>query len=195
MDSTFRRAVFLDRDGVINVNRPENVTSWQEFVFEAGALPALAQLAASDFVLIVVSNQSGIGRGQMTRATVDEIHAQMQDAIERAGGRIDRIYYCPHAPQDGCACRKPAPEMLLRAHTELGVALEQSFFVGDWIDDVRAARNAGVTPLLVRTGRGISALEEIRRAELPPPAIFENLAHAVEWILEQHEPVGLKTSA
>lgn len=192
MYSTFRRAVFLDRDGVINVNRPDNVTSWQEFVFEDGALAALQRLAASDYFLIVVSNQSGIGRGQMSRATVDDIHAQMRDAIERAGGRLDRIYYCPHAPQDHCVCRKPAPEMLLRARAELGVVLEQSFFVGDWIDDVRAARNAGVTPLLVRTGRGASALEEIQRANLLPPAIFENLAHAVEWILEQPEPVGLK---
>lgn len=192
MYSISRRAVFLDRDGVINVNRPDNVTSWHEFVFEDGALSALAQLAASDLYLIVVSNQSGIGRGQMTRATVDDIHARMRDAIERAGGRLDRIYYCPHAPQDHCACRKPAPEMLFRARAELGVVLEQSFFIGDWIDDVRAARNAGVTPLLVRTGRGISALQEIERANLTPPAIFENLAHAVEWILEQSEPVGAK---
>lgn len=180
-----KRAVFLDRDGVININRPHNVTSWQEFVFESGALSALARLAATDFSLVVVSNQSAIGRGQMTRAAVDEIHAQMQRAIERAGGRLDRIYYCPHAPQEQCACRKPSPEMLWRGRAELGVDLTQSFFIGDWIDDVRAARGAGVTPLLVRTGRGLAAQQEIERSALPPPLIFENLAAAAEWIFKQ----------
>ncbi|RIK16819.1 MAG: D-glycero-beta-D-manno-heptose-1,7-bisphosphate 7-phosphatase [Chloroflexi bacterium] len=184
-----KRAVFLDRDGVININRPHNVTSWQEFVFESGALSALARLAATDFSLVVVSNQSAIGRGQMTRAAVDEIHAQMQRAIERAGGRLDRIYYCPHAPQEQCACRKPSPEMLWRGRAELGVDLTQSFFIGDWIDDVRAARRAGVTPLLVRTGRGLAAQQEIERSALPPPLIFENLAAATEWIFKQTQAV------
>lgn len=185
MNSHRNRAVFLDRDGVINVNRPNNVTAWHEFVFETGSLPALVRLAETDFQLIVVSNQSGIGRGQMTRSTVDEIHAQMKRVIEHAGGRLDRIYYCPHAPQDQCTCRKPSPEMLLNGRADLDLDLTQSFFIGDWIDDVRAARNAGVTPLLVRTGRGADALQEILRANLPLPDIFDNLAHAVAWILEQ----------
>lgn len=182
-----RRAIFLDRDGVINMNRPNNVTSWQEFVFETGSLSALVRLAATDFCLIVVSNQSGIGRGQMTSATVDEIHAQMRRVIEDAGGRIDSIYYCPHAPEDRCACRKPSPEMLLRGQTEFELDLARSFFVGDWVDDVRSARSAGVTPLLVRTGRGERALQEIQRADMPLPESFENLLRAAEWILELEE--------
>ena len=192
MNSHRNRAVFLDRDGVINVNRPNNVTAWHEFEFETDSLDALVRLSETDFHLIVVSNQSGIGRGQMTRATVEEIHAQMKRTIELAGGRIDRIYYCPHTPQDQCSCRKPSPEMLLNGRTELELDLVQSFFVGDWIDDVRAARNAGVTPLLVRTGRGDKALEEIRRANLPLPDTFENLAHAVDWILDQQQPRELR---
>ncbi len=183
--SPVQRAVFLDRDGVINVNRPHNVTSWQEFVFEDGALSALARLAASAFVLVVVSNQSAVGRGQMTRAALDEIHAQMQRAIERAGGRLDRVYYCPHAPQDQCACRKPSPAMLLRGRAELAIDLAQSFFIGDWIDDVRAARAAAATPLLVRTGRGIVARQEMERLGLALPLEFENLAGAAEWLLER----------
>lgn len=178
-------AIFLDRDGVINVNRPDNVTSWHEFEFETGSLPALVRLAETDYCLIIVSNQSGIGRGQMTRAAVDEIHAHMRRVVELAGGRIDGIYYCPHAPEQRCTCRKPSPEMLLRGKTEFDLDLAHCFFVGDWIDDVRAARNAGVTPLLVRTGRGESALLEIQRANLPLPEMFDNLSHAVEWILER----------
>ena len=180
-----KRAIFLDRDGVINVNRPDNVKAWDEFVFESGSLDALVRLGASDFYLIVVTNQSGIGRGHMTHETVEHIHAQMAHVIKTQGGRIDRIYYCPHAPEDKCACRKPSPEMLLRGQRELDIDLTQSFFIGDWIDDMRAARNAGATPLLVRTGRGERALQEILQTNFAEPHIFENLAHAVEWILKE----------
>lgn len=179
-----RRAIFLDRDGVINVNRPDNVKQWDEFCFENGSLDALARLGASEYCLIVVSNQSGIGRGHMSAETVDMIHARMVQAIVQAGGRIDRIYYCPHAPAENCSCRKPSPEMLERGRTDLDLDLARSFFIGDWIDDVRAARNAGAVPLLVRTGRGAHALEEIHKTEMPLPQVFENLAAAVTWILE-----------
>ncbi|HZQ06513.1 MAG TPA: D-glycero-beta-D-manno-heptose 1,7-bisphosphate 7-phosphatase [Anaerolineae bacterium] len=180
-----KRALFLDRDGVINKNRPDNVKAWDEFEFEAGSLEALARLEATDFSLIVVSNQSGIGRGQMTAATVDAIHTRMLEQIAYAGGRIERVYYCPHTPEAQCTCRKPSPEMLLRGRDELGIELAHSYFVGDWVDDVHAAYNAGVTPLLVLTGRGASALEQIRAAGLPPPPVFKNLAAAVDWILEK----------
>ncbi len=185
-----RRALFLDRDGVINKNRPDNVKAWDEFEFEAGSLEALARLDASDFSIIVVSNQSGIGRGQMTTATVDAIHARMMEQVTRAGGRIEGVYYCPHTPEDQCPCRKPSPEMLLRGRDEFGIELARSYFIGDWVDDVRAAYNAGVTPLLVLTGRWVAALEEIRAAGLPPPPVFKNLAAAVDWILEG-EPLDL----
>lgn len=185
MNNLFRRAIFLDRDGVINVNRPNNVKQWSEFCFENGAREALARLSRRDYFLIIVSNQSGIGRGQMTRAAVDEIHARMVLEIERAGGRIDRIYYCPHAPEEQCACRKPSAEMLRRGGAEFALDLGQSFFVGDWIDDVRAARDAGVTPLLVRTGRGEAAVQEMQRVEIPLPEIFTDLSQAVDWILQR----------
>lgn len=179
-----RRAVFLDRDGVINVNRPNHVTSWDEFVFEQGSLEAMLRLGATKFVLVIVTNQSAIGRGQITHETVQTIHAELTRIIETRGGRIDRIYYCPHAPEDKCTCRKPAPEMLLRGQTEFNLDLAGSYFIGDWIDDVRAAHNAGATPLLVRTGRGERAIQEIGTHKLPVPRIFENLAQAVEWILD-----------
>jgi len=180
---TKRRAVFLDRDGVINVNHPDNVTHWDLFRFEEGSLAALARLRESDFYVIVVSNQSGIGRGQMSHAIVQEIHSRMISEIERAGGRIDRVYYCPHTAEEKCACRKPAPAMLWRGRDEFTLSMSDSFFVGDWIDDVRAARNAGVTPLLVRTGRGERALAEMQNIGMSLPEVFGNLAQAVEWIL------------
>lgn len=187
--SRMKRAVFLDRDGVINKNRPDNVKIWDEFEFELGAQEALARLGATDFQIAVISNQSGIGRGQMTSATVDAIHLQMIQMLARIGGRIDGIYYCPHRPEDGCTCRKPSPELLLRARDELNLDLPHSYFIGDWVDDVRAARSAGVTPVLVLSGRGTRALEKIQEAAIPPPRVVENLGAAVEWIL-QNEAVG-----
>lgn len=181
------RAIFLDRDGVINVNRVDNVRTWDQFVFESSSLEALARLGGAAFRLVVMTNQSGIGRGHMTQATVDEIHAQMLRAIERAGGRIDRIYYCPHLPDDGCACRKPLPGMLWRGRDELNLDLERSFLIGDWSDDIRAARSAGVTPILVRTGRGERALAELVKHGEEIPEVTADLAEAVEWILEREK--------
>lgn len=181
------RAIFLDRDGVINVNRADNVRTWEQFVFEEGSLEALARLGASGFILIVITNQSGIGRGHMTRATVDEIHFKMKQEIARAGGHIEQVYFCPHIPEDACRCRKPSPEMLLRGRDEFNLDMARSYFIGDWVDDVRAARAAGVIPLLVRTGRGRDALMEIAARGVPAPLVFENLARAVEWILEKEK--------
>ena len=179
------RAIFLDRDGVINVNRVDNVRTWEQFVFERDALRALARLAPTDFRLIVLTNQSGIGRGHMSEATVQEIHRRMIFEIEHVGGRIDRVYYCPHVPEDECTCRKPSPEMLLRGRDEFALDLAHSYFIGDWVDDIRAARNANAFPILVRTGRGESAITEMRAQGIALPEIFENLAAAVEWILQE----------
>lgn len=181
------RAILLDRDGVINRNRPDNVKTWEEFEFEAGSLSALARLRATTFRLIVISNQSGIGRGHMTTETVEAIHARMSDEIALAGGRLDRIYYCPHKPDDGCLCRKPSPGMLLRGRDEFGLDLGKSYLVGDWVDDITAARKAGVTPVLVRTGRGAQAMAEMERQGIPLPVVVENLASAIEWILDRDQ--------
>lgn len=182
-----QRAVFLDRDGVINLNRPDNVRSWEQFIFEPGALDALRRLGASDLLVLVVTNQSGIGRGHMTQETVEDIHARMRAHIEGVGGRITQVYFCPHIPDDNCICRKPSPGMLLQGRDEFGLDLAQAYFIGDWVDDIRAARAAGVTPLLVRTGRGEKALAEMQTLEMPLPIILDNLSAAVDWILQQED--------
>src|SRR5512146_1859854 len=120
---TKRRAIFLDRDGVINHNRPDHVKSWDEFVFLPRALDALKHLAAMDFVTIVVSNQAAINRRLMGDDVVRDIHSRMSAAIQNAGGRIDGVYYCPHKPEEHCDCRKPMPGMYLRAARENGIDL------------------------------------------------------------------------
>ncbi len=177
------RTVFLDRDGVINVNRVDHVKTWSEFEFIDGAAEALARLASTDFLIVVVSNQSAIGRQLVTRAGVEDIHARMLEAIARAGGRIDRVYYCPHLPVENCACRKPRVGLVLEASRELNIDLKASYFIGDTLEDVATARVVGCTPLLVRTGRGAAEADALKRSGLKKPVVVKDLAAAVNWIL------------
>lgn len=154
LDSPVCRAVFIDRDGVICRNRDDHVKSWEEFVFLPGALEALARLASTDLYVVVVTNQAAINRNMVTREMVEEIHDRMLVAIEIAGGRVDRIFYCPHRPDEGCPCRKPEPGLLLKAADELDLDLSQSYFIGDAETDLIAARKVGCRRYLVLTGRG-----------------------------------------
>lgn len=148
-----RAALFLDRDGVLNENRPGHVRSWEEYRFLPGVKDALARAARTEFAIVVVTNQSVIGRGFATRNTVEDIHRRMTAEIAASGGRVDAVYLCPHAPEDGCDCRKPRPGMLLAAAREMGLDLARSWMVGDAATDVAVAQAAGVRPVLVLSGR------------------------------------------
>jgi len=153
--SKMRRAVFVDRDGVICRNRDDHVKSWEEFEFLPGALEALARLAQSDLYIVVVTNQSVVNRHLVSPAVVKQINERMVKAVTTEGGRIERVMWCPHRPEEGCACRKPAPGMLLRAAQELDIDLSHSYVVGDAKSDVQAGRAAGCEHrYLVLTGRG-----------------------------------------
>jgi D-glycero-D-manno-heptose 1,7-bisphosphate phosphatase len=174
-----KAAVFLDRDGVINRDRPDYVKSWEEFEFLPGVLEAFRVLASGPHQVVVVSNQSGIGRGLVGRGTVDEIHAHMTEAVRRSGGRIDAVYYCPHRPDEDCPCRKPRPGLILRAARELDIDLAASWLVGDDLRDLETAEAAGVRPVLVRTGHGRD-LTETRLVRVSYPFdVFEDLLEAV----------------
>jgi D-glycero-D-manno-heptose 1,7-bisphosphate phosphatase len=144
--------VFLDRDGVIIRNRADYVKSWEEVEVLPGALDALARLAAAGHRAVVVTNQSAIARGLVSVATVDDIHHRLDRIIEAAGGAITAYYICPHAPEDGCACRKPQSGLLLRARDELSIDLGAAYLIGDQLIDMEAARAAGCTGVLVQTG-------------------------------------------
>ena len=147
------RAVFLDRDGVIN-RKPlegEYVTRWEEMEILPGVASAIGLLNQADFRVIVVTNQRCIAKGLVTSAKVEAIHQRMCRALGEAGGRIDGVYYCPHEKQPPCTCRKPAPGMLLLAAREHKIDLTGSWMVGDSDIDVAAGRSAGCrTALLVR---------------------------------------------
>lgn len=182
---TLTPAIFVDRDGVINANRPDHVKRWEEFVFLPGALEALQSLAAQTWPVIVITNQAIIGRGIAPAAIVDDIHARMRAVVAAAGGRIDDVYLCPHRPEDGCDCRKPRPGMLLRAAREHGLDLSRSYFIGDALSDAQAAAAAGAMPIFVASGRGA----EQRAALLADPwlrgtRVVDDLPAAVGVILE-----------
>lgn len=174
-----KTALFLDRDGVINRDRPGYVRSWEEFEFLPGVLEAFRFLASEPLAVVVVSNQSCIGRGLVSRETVDEIHSRMTEAVRRSGGRIDAVYYCPHRPDEDCACRKPRPGLLLRAARELDIDLASSWFIGDDLKDLEAAKAAGVRPVLVRTGHGRHLPEERLARVSYPFDTYEDLLEAV----------------
>lgn len=180
-----RRAIFLDRDGVISVNRSDYVKSWNEFSFLPRALDALRRLATTKFVIAVTTNQSVVARGLATDAMLREIHARMLAEVERAGGRIDAVYYCPHKPGDGCDCRKPKPGMYQRAARELNLDLTQSIVIGDAFDDIAAAQTIGAQPILVLTGRGQSQHDEMTHNNHTGYTVVDDLMDAVDWIARE----------
>jgi D-glycero-D-manno-heptose 1,7-bisphosphate phosphatase len=177
-----KRAVFLDRDGVINVNRPDYVKSWQDYQFLPGVFEPLRLMARSQWAVVVISNQSCIGRGLVDVAVVEDIHRAMALEIRRQGGRVDAVFYCPHRPDEGCDCRKPQPGLLLRAARELGLELTRSYLVGDAVSDVEAALAAGCSPIMVLTGRGAGQVGLLRQRGYHQVPIVRDLAEAVALI-------------
>lgn len=178
-------ALFLDRDGVIIENRDHYVLSWTDVEFLPGALEALASLRDAPLRIVIVTNQSPIGRGLVDRATIEDINARVIAAIETAGGRIDAAYICPHAPADGCDCRKPQPGMLRQAAADLNIDLSQSVMVGDALTDIGAGQSAGVAEaVLVRTGRGARQEQLPTAATMPPFRVLDSLAAVVAALPE-----------
>lgn len=152
------RAIFLDRDGVICENRSDHVKSWDEFEFLPGAKESVAALSQLGMPIIVVTNQAIVGRGMVPARVVDDIHRRMVTELEERGGRINRVVYCPHRPEDHCTCRKPEPGMLYQVADEMGIELSDSYLVGDAATDLIAGQQAGCQLFLVLTGRGLQQL-------------------------------------
>jgi D-glycero-D-manno-heptose 1,7-bisphosphate phosphatase len=146
-------AIFLDRDGVINRERSDYVKQWNEFEFLPNVLSALQQLATLHIPILVITNQSAIGRGLVSMPVVNTIHRRAQMQIQAAGGRIDGFFICPHRPDENCACRKPKPGLLFQAATAYRLDLWRCVFIGDTLTDLQAARCAGCRAILVESGR------------------------------------------
>lgn len=158
-----RRLVLIDRDGVINRDSDQYIKRVAEWQPLPGSLEAIADLTQAGFAVVVITNQSGIGRGLFSRDALEEIHAKMRRAVEAAGGEIAGIYFCPHRPEDACECRKPKPALLLEAAADFGIALNDVAFIGDKPSDVEAALAAGARPVLVGTGEWAGVPATIER--------------------------------
>lgn len=179
-----RPAVFLDRDGTLVIERGY-LTDPADIELTPGTARALRRLADAGYLLVVVSNQSGVGRGFFSAATVHAAMARLRALLRAAGVELDAIYFCPHRPEAGCACRKPGTLLLERARDDLEISLARSAMVGDKLLDAETGRRAGARGLLVRTGYGRD--EEGRAAALDPAvapdAVVEDVAAAADWIL------------
>ncbi|MBD3647324.1 MAG: D-glycero-beta-D-manno-heptose 1,7-bisphosphate 7-phosphatase [Pseudomonadales bacterium] len=154
MPDTHGKLVILDRDGVINHDSPDYIKSPDEWIPISGSIEAIARLSQAGYRIYLATNQAGVGRGLFSEETLHDIHDKLEQAVENAGGRIEAIFYCPHHPDDGCGCRKPAPGMLMDIAEHAGVDIRGQVYVGDSMKDIEAARAAGCKPVLVLTGNG-----------------------------------------
>ncbi len=176
----FTRVVFVDRDGVINRDRDDYVKSVAEFEFLPGTPEALARLYNDGWTLFIVSNQASIAKGLMSLDELDRINEVIRTRVAEAGGMIEKMYYCPHHPDEKCACRKPLPGMLHQARQDYGIELSRAVFVGDAERDIMAGKAAGCKTVLVLSGK-LTALDA---AEVTPAPdhIAVDLSAAADWI-------------
>jgi len=180
---TGKPAIFLDRDGTLNegvgyVNHPSR------FVLFPWTVEAIRAIRDEGFLAVMITNQSGVGRGYFSEEMLRGVHGDFQRLLEAAGTALDGIYYCPHRPDEGCECRKPKPGMLLRAEKELGCDLSRSWMVGDNRSDLETAWSVGARAALVRSGDGEGNLAyQAQSWPRQPDLIAANLHRAVCDIL------------
>jgi D-glycero-D-manno-heptose 1,7-bisphosphate phosphatase len=168
------KLVVLDRDGTINHDSDQYIKSPAEWKPIKGSVEAIARLTQAGYHVVVATNQSGIARGLFDTAALNAIHGTMQRAVQQAGGRIDAIFFCPHAGESDCDCRKPKPGMLLEIGKRMNTPLAGVPMVGDALRDLQAAAAAGARPVLVLTGKGRSTRDH---GGLPPGTeVFADLA-------------------
>jgi D-glycero-D-manno-heptose 1,7-bisphosphate phosphatase len=179
-----RPAVFLDRDGTL-IRETGYLSDPEAVELLSGVGPALRSLSEAGYPLIVVSNQSGIARGMYSAARAHAVMARLRERLREQGVELDAVYFCPHRPEDGCACRKPRTGLFERAAEDLGLALGESVTIGDKAIDVAAGRAAGGGVVLVRTGYGREEEEKFMTAGPQPDAVCDDLAAAAEWILDR----------
>ncbi len=170
------KAVFLDRDGTININKPEYTHKKEDFKLFPETVPALKKLSKTDYKIIIVTNQSGIARGYFKEVEVKKLHKWMASDFKKRGIRIDKVYYCPHGPDDNCFCRKPKPGMLLKANKDFGLNLSKSWFIGDGKVDVIAGREANVKTIKI----GEKTPKDLK---LEPNYYAKNVLEAVNIII------------
>lgn len=183
------KAVFLDRDGTIN----EEVSYLSE-VEQVKILPnsakAIKLLNEHDFKTIIITNQSGVARGYFTSQMLEDINDHLKNELLREGAVIDAIYYCPHHPDDGCDCRKPASGLIEKAAYDFDIDLTSSYIVGDKLIDLETGERVGCRTVLVLTGYGHDEAKKIGKSNIRPEHVAQDLYYAVLWILEKSGTEG-----
>lgn len=187
MQSTIN-LIILDRDGTINEDRDDFVKSADEWVPLPGSLEAIARLNQAGWQTVIATNQSGLGRGLFDMAALNAMHAKMNSMLARVGGRVGAVFFCPHAPEDQCGCRKPLPGLYEKIGERYGVDLKKVPVVGDSVRDLEAAIAVGAPPHLVRTGKG-AALGDAQIAQLqkqiPALQVHADLAAFAEHMIQR----------
>ena len=167
------KLLILDRDGVINFDSDAYIKSVEEWIPLPGSIEAIAQLSKAGWTVAVATNQSGIARGYYDVATLEAMHESLRSLVAGQGGELGLVVYCPHGPDEGCACRKPKPGMLQTIAAHYGADLAECWFVGDSLGDLQAAQAVDAQPVLVKTGKGLQTLAK----DLPVNTlIFDDLA-------------------
>ena len=188
-------SIFLDRDGVLIENRSDYVRDWSHVKVIPEAIRALSLAPIKKYKVVIVTNQSVVGRGLLLLRTAQEINQRLVKLIRDCGGQIDEVYMCPHKPDDGCSCRKPQPGLLLQAAKELSLDLQRSWMIGDAWTDIQAGEAAGTRgTILLKTGRGTRQLLQGHPEKMPGNLVFDNLLLALESIfsIDDHPQIGPK---
>jgi D-glycero-D-manno-heptose 1,7-bisphosphate phosphatase len=180
--------LILDRDGVINQDSDDYIRCVDDWVPIPGSIKAIADLSRAGYHIAVATNQSGLSRGYFTLDDLEEIHALLCRQVEEYGGTIAGIFYCPHLPEEGCSCRKPATGLLRAIEQEIQLSAQGAFFIGDSMKDLQAASAYGCKPVLVETGKGVGTLASLQSGEatLHYPhevPVYRDLAEATKAIL------------
>lgn len=173
--------IILDRDGVINFDSDEYIKSPEEWQAIPGSLAAIAALNRAGYKVLIATNQSGVARGYYDLATLERIHEKMCAELAEENGVIEKIFFCPHHPNEGCLCRKPKSGMLKQMAAHYPINWADCYFVGDSQSDIAVAEAMGCKPILVKTGKGERTLA--KHPELAQLPVFANLAAAVKFIL------------
>jgi D-glycero-D-manno-heptose 1,7-bisphosphate phosphatase len=186
-----KKAVFLDRDGTLNVD-DGYPSSFSQIVIYPASYEAVRKLNAAGLLTIVITNQSGIGRGLLTENDLAALHTQISASFADQGARLDAFYYCPHYERSeishyrlDCTCRKPNAGLALRAAADFGIDLECSYMVGDKVEDILFGLTIKATSILVRTGFGEESLLRLRARGAQPAFVAEDILAAADWILDR----------
>jgi D-glycero-D-manno-heptose 1,7-bisphosphate phosphatase len=180
------KLIVLDRDGTINEDRDDFVKSADEWVPLPGALEAIARLNHAGWHTVVATNQSGLGRGTFDMAALNSMHVKMNQMLAKQGGRVDAVFFCPHAPDEACNCRKPLPGLFQQIGERFGVSLQDVPVVGDTLRDLQAGAAVGCQPHLVLTGKGArldAAQIEALCAQVPGTQVHADLAAFAEYMI------------